>query len=91
MYNPAHFKQENPEMLHRLMQQHPLATLVTLGSQGLHAGHLPLLHDFSADGLGVLRGHMAKASPQWQDLVTAVHALAVFTGPQHSEIPVRHL
>jgi transcriptional regulator len=83
MYNPAHFEEENPQVLHRLMEQHPLATLVTLGSQGLHATQLPLFHDCSAGGFGVLRGHMAKANPQWSDLAPGVQALTIFTGPQH--------
>ncbi len=83
MYNPAHFKEESPQALHDFMAQHPLATLVTLGSQGLCASHLPLLHDCRAGGFGVLRGHMAKANPQWSDLTPGVRALAIFTGPQH--------
>ena len=83
MYNPAHFKEEDPQALHRLMGQHPLATLVTLGSHGLQATHLPLLHDCNGGGFGVLRGHMAKANPQWSDFAPGVNALAIFTGPQH--------
>src|SRR5579864_8727670 len=83
MYNPTHFQENNPQALHDLMTRHPLATLVTLSSQGLCATHLPLLHDRRADGFGVLRGHMAKANPQWSDLTPEVRALAIFTGPQH--------
>jgi transcriptional regulator len=83
MYNPAHFKKENPQALRDLMAQFPLATLVTLGSQGLCATHMPLLYDSGASGFGVLRGHMAKANPQWSDVKPEVSALAIFTGPQH--------
>lgn len=83
MYNPAHFKEENPQALRELIAQQPLATLITLGSDGLHATHLPLLYDSRAVGFGVLRGHMAKANPQWSDLKPEVPALAIFTGPQH--------
>jgi len=83
MYNPAHFQEDNPLALHDLMAQHPLAALVTLGSQGLCATHLPLLHDGRLGGFGMLRGHMAKANPQWSDLTPDVRALAIFTGPQH--------
>ena len=87
MYNPAHFKEENPQALQDLLMQQPLATLVTLGSEGLHATHLPLLHDARAGGFGVLRGHMAKANPQWSDLKPEVLALAIFSGPQHYVSP----
>ena len=83
MYNPAHFKEEDPQALHELMAQYPLATLVTLGAQGLAATHQPLLHDCRAGGFGVLRGHMAKANPQWSNLSQDAQALAIFTGPQH--------
>jgi transcriptional regulator len=83
MYNPAHFQEENPQALRDLMAQYPLATLVTLGAKGLCATHMPLLHDSRAGGFGVLRGHMAKANPQWSDLKPEVPALAIFTGPQH--------
>ena len=30
MYNPAHFREERPEVLHDFIRAHPLATLVTL-------------------------------------------------------------
>ncbi len=83
MYNPAHFKFDDPEALHGWMTQYPLATLVTISSDGLNATHLPLLHDTRAGGLGVLRGHVAKANPQWSDLSAGAPALAIFTGPQH--------
>ncbi|HLK50236.1 MAG TPA: FMN-binding negative transcriptional regulator [Bryobacteraceae bacterium] len=83
MYNPAHFKQQDPQALRDLMAQYPLAALVTLGSQGLSATHLPLLYDPRGTRLGVLHGHMAKANPQWSDLRADVPALALFTGPQH--------
>jgi transcriptional regulator len=83
MYNPAHFKEDNPQALHDLMTQHPLATLVTVGSHGLNVTHLPLLHDGRAGAFGVLRGHMAKANPQWSDVTAGMQALAIFTGPQH--------
>ena len=83
MYNPEHFQVKDQQALRNLMDDYPLATLVSLGSQGLHATHLPLLYDYRAAGFGLLRGHMAKANPQWSDLQTEVHALAIFTGPQH--------
>ena len=83
MYNPPHFKQEDSHVLRDLMAQYPLATLVTLGSQGLCATHLPLLYNPDEGPFGVLRGHMAKANPQWSDLRADVSALAIFTGPQH--------
>ena len=65
------------------MASHPLATLVTAGSGGLAASHLPLLYYPAEGGHGVLRGHMARANPQWRDVLPGSEALAIFGGPQH--------
>ena len=83
MYCPAQFQETRLPLLHELMARHPLATLVTLGSEGLCASHLPLFYDASAGPLGTLRGHMARANPQWRELLAEVKALAIFAGPQH--------
>jgi transcriptional regulator len=87
MYNPSHFKQNDPQLLHEWMARYPLAALVTLSAQGLCASHIPLLHDTRPGGFGVLRGHMAKANPQWSEFTAGVRALAIFTGPQHYITP----
>jgi len=82
MYNPPHFREERVEVLHQLIQQHRLATLVTLGVDGLIANHLPLVLDPSPAPLGTLRGHLSRANPQWRDSLQGVPALAIFHGPQ---------
>ncbi len=82
MYLPAHFKEERGAVLQSLMREHPLATLVTLNEQGLTAGHLPLEYDPEPAPWGTLRGHLARANPQWRDFRREVDALAVFHGPQ---------
>jgi transcriptional regulator len=83
MYNPPMFRETRPEVLRAAMSAYPLAILVTMGRQGLGASHLPLLFD-PAQGLhGVLRGHMARANPQWQDYAPTSEALAIFSGPEH--------
>jgi transcriptional regulator len=83
MYNPASFAETRPEILEAAMAGHPLATLVTAGSGGLAASHIPLLYYRTATGLGVLRGHLARANPQWHDYSSDSQALAIFSGPQH--------
>ena len=87
MYNPSHFKLDDPAAAHEWMAQFPLAAVVTVSSQGLSASHIPLLHDTTGGGFGVLRGHMAKANPQWSDVAPGARALAIFTGPQHYITP----
>lgn len=82
MYMPAHFKETNLETLRALMHEHPLATLVTLGADGLFASHVPLEHDPEPAPFGTLRGHLARGNPQWRDLKPETEALAIFQGPE---------
>ena len=82
MYVPSHFAETRVEVLHQLMHAHPLATLVTLGSEGLNANHLPMLLDAAPAPFGMLRGHVARTNNLWRDFSVAVEALAIFQGPQ---------
>lgn len=82
MYLPAHFKEERLPVLHELIRVHPLATLVTLGADGLTANHIPLLIDPERGANGTLVGHVARANPVWRDHRPEVDTLAVFAGPQ---------
>ena len=81
MYVPAHFEETRPEVLHELIRDHPLAALVTLGSEGLNANHIPLELDPDPAPGGTLRGHVARGNPVWRDFSRDVEALAVFQGP----------
>jgi transcriptional regulator len=76
MYVPAHFREDRVEILHDAMRRIGLATLVTQGSEGVEANHLPLLLEE-----GVLRGHFARANPVWKSLNPDAEALAIFLGP----------
>ncbi len=82
MYLPAHFKEERLSVLHALMRDHPLATLVTLGAEGLTANHIPLLIDPERGPHGTLVGHVARANPVWKQTREDVDTLAVFLGAQ---------
>ena len=73
MYNPAHFREENQQVLYDVIRAHPLATLVTQSDAGLEANEIPVL--LVQDG-GILRGHVAKANPVWREAHPA--ALAIF-------------
>jgi transcriptional regulator len=82
MYNPPHFREQRTDVLHRLIQEHSLATLVTLGADGLIANHIPLVLDPGPAPLGTLRGHLSRANLQWRDSLPGVPALAIFQGPE---------
>ena len=82
MHIPKHFHQEDVAALHALMRSHPLSTLVTLGADGLNANHIPLHLSPESGPYGVLRGHVARVNPVWNDLHADMDVLAIFHGPQ---------
>jgi transcriptional regulator len=83
MYRPAPFDEPRREVMISAMAQHPLAALVTIGTDGHTASHIPLLYYPAHGTTGILRGHIARANPQWQEHVSSTEALAIFSGPQH--------
>lgn len=80
MYLPAAFHDQDIERLQQQMQDCRLAIVVTHGDSGLQASHVPLLLDRAAGPFGTLRGHLARANPQWQDLANGSEALVIFSG-----------
>ncbi len=87
MYVPPQFKEDRPEILAAAIRGAGLATLVTLGSDGIVATHAPMLLDAGPGPHGILVGHIARANPQWRDLVPGVRALAIFAGPDYYVTP----
>ena len=82
MYVPSHFEETRVEVLHQLIREHSLAVLVTLGSEGINANHIPFEIDPEPAPFGTLRGHVARANPVWRDFSKDVAPLAIFQGPQ---------
>jgi transcriptional regulator len=83
MYVPAHFEETRLEVLHDLVRNHPLATIVTLDrAGGLNANHIPLELDAESPSLGTLRGHVSRANSMWRDYSRDVAALVIFQGPE---------
>lgn len=94
MYMPAHFEENRPEVLHRLIADQPLGALITNGPNGLDANHLPfeadsvptteesgaVATDPTRGGL-ILRAHVARANPVWQEAAAHPDALVIFQGP----------
>jgi transcriptional regulator len=83
VYNPQNFREERIPVLHELLREHSLASLVTFGGEGLTASHIPLLLEPEQGPFGTLYGHMSRANPQWHNFSSAFAALAIFAGPQH--------
>ena len=82
MYQPAHarFRVADPSRLLAELSARRTATLVTVGSGGLRASMLPMLFDPEDGPHGTLRGHLARANPQWRDVSSEVEAMAIFDG-----------
>ena len=80
MYVPPLFKEDRIEVLHDAIRASGLATLVTLGADGLIASHVPLLLDAEPAPYGTLIGHLAKPNPQARGATG--DALAIFHGPE---------
>jgi transcriptional regulator len=87
MYIPKHNEETRLEVIDRLIRSHPLATLVTMGSSGLFATHLPMVLHRQDSERAVLRGHLARANRQWQEFSPEIEALAIFAGPNHYITP----
>jgi transcriptional regulator len=81
MYLPSHFAESRVEVLHEAIRGAGLATLVTLGTDGLDASHLPLLLEPEPGPLGKLVGHVARANPQWSATPDGAPALVILLGP----------
>ncbi len=81
MYLPTQFSQPDSEELRRLIDDNELGTLVTLGSDGLNANHLPFLLSPGAEPYGSLIGHVARNNVVWHDFSDAHDALVIFEGP----------
>ena len=79
MYLPAHFEQPDLPVLHALVREHPLATLVSVGPDGPTADHIPLVLDADDGPHGTLVGHVARANPLWRT-AAGTPVLAVFSG-----------
>ena len=80
MYQPPHFREEARAALAGLVRDHPLGLLVTAGPAGLVANPVPFLL-YPEGEHGVLRAHLARANPHWQELEAVAECLVVFQGP----------
>jgi transcriptional regulator len=83
MYTPPLFKVEDVAEAHALMRAKPFATLVTNGSEGLYATHLPtVLKTDGAGPLGRIECHVARPNPHWKTFAPDADALMIFQGPE---------
>jgi transcriptional regulator len=95
MYVPASFREEETAPIAALMRENPFAVLTTVREGIPVASHLPFLvtaSDAAAPDVAapnatapdgsplLLRSHLARANPQWQDFTPEREVLTVFQG-----------
>ena len=83
MYTPKSNAEDDILTLQHFIRENALCTLVTQTELGMVASHIPMVLHTENGEFGVLRGHVARANPQWKDFIGSQEALGVFTGPQH--------
>jgi transcriptional regulator len=84
MYRPSMFDELRPEVLHPLIDTHPLGLLVRAGAgagAAPQADVIPWLIEPGPTPAGTLVGHVARANPLWQE-AAGQQVLVVFQGPQ---------
>ncbi|PVX34262.1 FMN-binding negative transcriptional regulator [Janthinobacterium sp. 78] len=83
MYTPATFREERLDVLHGLIDVHPLGALVRHGKDGLCADHLPFeIAAPTPDApFGILRAHVARANPVWRAAGEEDECMVIFQGP----------
>ncbi|RQV69639.1 FMN-binding negative transcriptional regulator [Burkholderia cenocepacia] len=82
MYVPAHFSVPDIEELHALIKEHPLGVLVANTPSGLDANHIPFEFEAKEGEHGMLRAHVARSNPIWQEVKDGDEVLVVFRGEE---------
>lgn len=78
MYVPAHFELASQHAMHALIAAHPFGTLFTHGRSGMDANHIPFELEPDHGEHGLLKAHVARANPVWQDVANGDEVLVVF-------------
>lgn len=82
MYQPRHFRIDDPQRLHGLIRDHALGLMVVALDGTLEASHVPVLLDADAAPHAALRFHLARANPLAAALDGTREALFVFQAEQ---------
>jgi transcriptional regulator len=77
MYIPKHFEPQDARTLWRFIEEHSFGTLLTVVDNTPFVSHVPFLAEPDA---GLLHCHVARANPQWREIVRAPQAVVIFAG-----------
>jgi transcriptional regulator len=87
MYIPEFNRVRDPSEIISFVQANPFAILVSISDTRPFATHIPILAREAGDQI-ILHGHMAKANPHWELLLSGQESLTIFHGP-HAYISPR--
>ena len=65
-------------VLHEYILKHPFGALITNGKGGLDANHIPFELATNEGQTGILRAHIARANPVWQEVENGDEVLVIF-------------
>jgi len=85
MYIPHYYKNENIAKVKDFLVQNSFGILINTVDGKPWGTHIPLELDVDVDGKDVLKGHIAKANPQWKNFDGNPEVLGIFNGP-HSYV-----
>ena len=87
VYLPPAFTEARPAVLIAHIEEHNFGLLISHGTEGLVASHIPFLVERDGERLRLL-GHLARQNPQVEDLRRGGEVLTIFSGP-HAYISPR--
>jgi transcriptional regulator len=82
MYRPEVFREDRIDVLHEMMRQVGVATIVGAGPDGLMATHVPVEIDPHPAPWGTLRCHFARPNPHAEFVADGSELLVIFQGPE---------
>jgi len=78
MYTPKQFRNNDASTINDFIRQHGFGILVSQSNNRIVATHIPL--ELSEDETK-LRGHIARANPQWKNFENNTEVMVIFPGP----------
>jgi len=81
MYIPKINKLDEQETIFRFMHENPFAIIVSEMNGEMIATHMPVELEETENGEKILRSHIAKQNPQWENFEKIEKVLVIFNGP----------
>ena len=82
MYRAAEFKEKDKQQICQLVESYPFVTLISVKNDGsTQITHLPVVCEIKDNQIVNIRGHIAKANPHYQALLSNQKVKIIFHGP----------